>query len=146
MKPWKIAVALATTLAIAGPAWAQGDVIAARRDGMKGAGRHMEMIKTVLDQRGDPRASAASIAEMMRLFDGLPERFPAGSGSGDTRALPAIWTDRAGFEAASALILTQLRALQGAASAGDQAGLAAAFQQVSGSCNTCHRAYRGPAR
>ena len=146
MKPWKIAAALATTLTIAAPAWAQGDVIAARRDGLKGVARQMEGIKAVVDQRSDPRASAASIAEMIRFFEGLPARFPAGSGSGDTRALPAIWTDRAGFETANTNMVNQLRTLQAAASAGDQAGFAAAFQQTGATCGACHRPYRGPAR
>ncbi|MCA3367149.1 MAG: cytochrome c [Roseomonas sp.] len=97
---------MVTVLALAIPAWAQGDVIAARRDGLKGIARQMEGIKAVVDQRGDPRATGAGIGEMIGFFEGFPARFPAGSGSGDTRALPAIWTDRAGFETANANILT----------------------------------------
>lgn len=146
MKLWKYTATLVTVLALAIPAWAQGDVIAARRDGLKGIARQMEGIKAVVDQRGDPRATGAGIGEMIGFFEGFPARFPAGSGSGDTRALPAIWTDRAGFETANANILTQLRALQAAANSGDQAAFGAAFQQTGATCGACHRPYRGPAR
>jgi cytochrome c556 len=142
MKLWKCAATLATVLALTVPAWAQGDVIAARRDGMKGNARQMEGIKAVVDQRGDPRTTGAGIAEMITFFEGLPARFPAGSGSGDTRALPAIWTERAGFEAANANMVTQLRALQAAANSGDQAAFGAAFQQTGATCDACHRPYQ----
>ena len=146
MKAWKLAAAIVTVLSIAAPAWAQGDVITARRDGLKGVARQMEAIKAVVDQRSDTRATAAAIAEMISFFDGFPARFPAGSGTGDTRALPAIWSDRAGFETANTNMLTQLRALQAAANAGDQAAFGAAFQQTGATCGACHRPYRGPAR
>jgi cytochrome c556 len=146
MKLWKCAATLTTVLALAAPAWAQGDVIAARRDGLKGVARQMDGIKAVIDQRGDPRTTGASIADMIGFFEGFPARFPAGSGTGDTRALPAIWTDRAGFETANANMVTQLRALQAAANSGDQVAFGAAFQQTGATCGACHRPYRGPAR
>jgi cytochrome c556 len=146
MKFWKSVVVLASLIGFAAPAFAQGDVIAARRDGLKGVARQMEGIKAVVDQRGDPRPTATAISDMIRFFDGFPARFPAGSGAGDTRALPAIWSDRAGFEAANANMLTQLRGLQVAANAGDQAAFTAAFQQTGATCGACHRPYRGPAR
>jgi len=146
MKLWKCAATLATVLALAVPTWAQGDVIAARRDGLKGVARQMDGIKAVIDQRGDPRTTGASIADMIGFFEGFPARFPAGSGTGDTRALPAIWTDRAGFETANANMVTQLRALQAAANSGDQAAFSAAFQQTGATCDACHRPYRGRGR
>jgi cytochrome c556 len=146
MKLWKCAVILAPLLALTGPALAQGDVITARQDGLKGVARQMESIKAVVDQRGDPRATAAAIGEMIGFFDGFTARFPAGSGTGNTRALPAIWTDRAGFETANGNMVTQLRALQAAANAGDQAAFGAAFQQTGATCGACHRPYRAPAR
>lgn len=146
MTLWKSTVVLASLFAMNAPALAQADVIAARRDGLKGVARQMEGIKAVVDQRGDPRATGVAIGDMIGFFEGFPARFPAGSGSGDTRALPAIWTDRAGFEVANGNMLTQLRVLQAAANAGDQAAFGAAFQQTGATCGACHRPYRGPAR
>jgi cytochrome c556 len=43
-------------------------------------------------------------------------------------------------------MVTQLRSLQAAAAAGDQAAFGAAFQQTGATCGACHRPYRGPAR
>ena len=146
MKFLQTTVILASLVAMIAPAFAQSDVITARRDGLKAVARQMEGIKAVIDQRGDPRTTGAGIAEMIGFFEGFPPRFPAGSGSGDTRALPAIWTDRAGFEAANTNMVTQLRALQAAANSGDQAAFGAAFQQTGATCGACHRPYRGPAR
>jgi cytochrome c556 len=146
MKPWKCAATLLTIFALAAPALAQGDVIAARRDGLKGIARQMEGIKAVVDQRGDPRTTSTGIGDMISFFEGFPARFPAGSGSGDTRALPAIWTDRPGFETANTNMVAQLRALQAAANTGDQTAFGAAFQQTGATCGACHRPYRGPAR
>jgi cytochrome c556 len=146
MKFLQSTVILASLVAMIAPAFAQSDVITARRDGLKGVARHMEGIKAVVDQRADPRGSAAAIADMIIFFEGFPARFPAGSGTGDTRAVPSIWSDRAGFEAAKGNMLTQLRAFQSAANAGDQTAFGAAFQQTGATCGACHRPYRGPAR
>lgn len=143
MKGWILAGLAAA--GIGGAALAQ-DVVAARRDGFKDVARHMEAIKAVSDSRGDPRPLVARIDQMIAFFDGLPARFPDGSGTGNTRALPAIWSDRAGFERAGANMVTQLRTLRVVADAGDAAALTAAFQQTGATCGACHRPYRGPAR
>lgn len=109
-------------------------------------GRHMEAIKAVSDARGDTRPLVARVDEMIAFYRGLLALFPEGSGSGDTRALPAIWSDRTGFERANANMVSQLEALRTAAASGDNAALTAAFGQTGQTCAACHRPYRGPAR
>jgi cytochrome c556 len=146
MRPLKCVAIIACLLSLAAPALAQGDVITARQEGLKGVARQMESIKAVVDQRGDPRGTSATVGEMIRFFEDFTARFPAGSGSGTTRALPAIWSDSAGFETANSNMVTQLRALQAAANAGDPAAFGAAFQQTGATCGACHRPYRAPAR
>jgi cytochrome c556 len=145
MRFWILVGAAIAALGTAGAALAQ-DVIQQRRDGLRAMGRHMEAIKAVSDARGDPRPLVARVDEMIAFYRGLPALFPEGSGSGDTRALPAIWSDRAGFERANANMLTQLEALRAAAAAGDPAALTAAFGQTGQTCGACHRPYRAPAR
>lgn len=137
-----IAVALC---AMAGAAMAQ-DIITQRRDGLKGMGRQMEAIKAVTDAGGDTRPLAERVDTMITFYRGLPAMFPAGSGTGDTRALPTIWSDRAGFEQAAANMVTALGALRVAAASGDVAATTAAFRQAGGTCGACHRVYRAPAR
>ena len=123
-------------------AWAQGDVIAARRAGLKRMGEHMTAMKAVADARGPGTQCNATIEEMSNFFQGLPARFPAGSGTGDTKALPTIWSDSVGFSGAAADTVAKLQALRTAAVGGDGAAFQAAWQAVGPTCGACHRTYR----
>ncbi|CAH0309666.1 cytochrome c [Roseomonas sp. CECT 9278] len=145
MKIWIMAGAAIMAVGMTGAAVAQ-DVIAQRREGLRGMGRQMEAIKAVTDARGDTRPLVERVDAMITFYRGLPAMFPAGSGTGDTRALPTIWSDRAGFEQANANMVTQLGALRTAAASGDVAATTAAFNQTGATCGACHRPYRGPAR
>jgi cytochrome c556 len=89
--------------------------------------------------------TAASI-ELQALVDGaarIPGLFPAGS-NGDsatakTLALPMVWSDIAGFQAAAAKLGTDAKF---AMAATDKASFATAFQTVQADCNACHKTYR----
>lgn len=145
MKTWIVAGAAIMAVGMGGAAVAQ-DVIAQRREGLRGMARQMEAIKAVTDARGDTRPLVERVDAMVTFYRGLPAMFPAGSGTGDTRALPTIWSDRAGFEQAATNMVTQLGALRSAAASGDVAATTAAFNQTGAACGACHRPYRGPAR
>jgi cytochrome c556 len=130
-------------LVMASAALAQGDVIAERREGLKRMGAHMEAMKPVADARGDPRPLLPRIEEMIVFFRDLPDRFPPGSDRGDTRALPAVWTNRASFEEAHARMMGQLAVLRDAAAAGDRAAFASAYAATGPQfCGGCHRPFR----
>lgn len=125
-----------------GPAWAQTDPVAQRKDEMKRLGAHLEAIKKLLDA-GEPVAPVAERAEEMRgYFATLPTLFPPGSTEG-SKALPAVWSDRAGFEQAAANATQAAAKLAAAAGTGDTAATAAAFREVGGTCGACHRNFRG---
>jgi cytochrome c556 len=145
MKAWILAGAAVATMGTMSVAFAQ-DVIAQRREGLRGMGRQMEAIKAVTDARGDTRPLVERVDAMIAFYQGLPALFPAGSGTGDTRALPTIWSDRAGFEQANANLVTRLQAMRAAAAAGDVAATTAAFNETGAGCGACHRPYRAPAR
>jgi cytochrome c556 len=144
----RIWVALLGMVALAGTALthtavAQGDVIAERRAALKRMGGHMEAFKPVADARGDVRALAPRIDEMIAWFRTMPAHFPAGTGTGDTRALPAIWTDFAEFERVNARLLGQLDVLKAAAASGDAEAFATAYQATGSQyCGACHRPFR----
>ena len=122
---------------------AQGNVIAERRAGLKRMGGHMEAIKPVVEAKGDVKALEPRIDDMIVWYQGLPALFPAGSGTGDTKALPAIWTDFAGFEKADQALLGQLAVLKAAAAAGDTAAFGAAYAETGSKfCGGCHRPFR----
>jgi cytochrome c556 len=73
--------------------------------------------------------------------------FPAGSDSsaGKTRAKAEIWSDSAGFKAASDKAAAASDNLATAVKGGDAAAVQTAAQGVQGACGGCHTAYRGPA-
>ncbi len=133
---------LAGTAAVA----QQGDVIAERRAGFKRMGEHMQAMKAVVDNRGDVRPLTATVDDMIGWYRSVPERFPPGSDRGDTRALPAIWAEKANFDTIANNMVNQLQVLRAAAASGDTAAFASAYGQTGQTCGTCHRPYRAPAR
>jgi len=143
---WAAALGVAG-MAVAGTAaLAQGDAIAERREGMKRMAQHMQAMKAVVDSRGEVRPQAERIDDMLTWYRDEPKLFPAGSDRGDTRALPAVWTDHAGFLQANAATVASLQRLRAAAASGDQAGFAQAYQETGATCAACHRTYRAAPR
>jgi cytochrome c556 len=149
MKRWVLAAGLSAlslgtvslTVATSNMAWAQADVVAEREAGMKRMGGHLQAIKAVVDTGGPVGPVAERAEDMRNFFQNLPTRFPAGSGEGN-KALPAIWSDSAGFASTSTAAAEVAAKLASAAAANDSAGVAAAFREVAGSCGTCHRSFR----
>jgi cytochrome c556 len=139
-----LAAAAVLAFGIAGPVLAQdaARIIAERREGLRGAGAEMEQVAAIARAGGDPRPAAERVARVQAFFQGFPDRFPAGTESGNTRALPAIWQNRAAFEQAYAALGPQLAALRGAAEAGNAAAFGAALQATGGACGNCHRQFR----
>jgi cytochrome c556 len=126
----------------AGAAWAQGEVIGQRQAGLKRMGTQMQAIKAVLDGSGDTRTLVPGIQDMQNFFQGFPALFPPGSGTGETKALPSVWSERAGFESAATGMVAAVQKLNAAAASGDNAATAAAFRETGAACGTCHRGYR----
>ena len=84
------------------------------------------------------KKNAGTILDKLKEAHGL---FPEGSGGGDSRAKPEIWSDRAGFDQA-------MKDAQAAASAlaavTDEAAYVPAMKTLGGSCKNCHDKYRLP--
>lgn len=140
----KIGLGLAAALAVATAtfAWAQGNVIEGRQNLMKSNGQQMGVLTPMARGEAPFDAAAAktafeTIASNITTF---PTLFPEGSDTGDTKAGPAIWTDRAGFEATAAKL--QTAATEAAASATTVEALQAAVQTVGAVCGECHQKYR----
>ena len=71
----------------------------------------------------------------------IPALFPKGTDK-DTKALSAVWSDRAGFEKAATNLSVAAEALVTAADANDPAAFVAAFKATADACKGCHRPYR----
>ena len=84
-------------------------------------------------------------AKLKELEIAFVKMFPAGSDKGETKALPAIWTDMKGFEAASAASNAAYDKLAAAAGSGDLAALTAAFADTGKTCGACHDKFRAKA-
>jgi cytochrome c556 len=143
MMRMKTVLAALGLMALAGTAMAQTDVIAERRAGLKRMGGHMEAIKPVVEAKGDVRALEPRIDDMIAWYRAMPALFPPGTGTGDTKALPAIWTDFGKFQELNTALLGQLATLKTTAGAGDTAAFAAAYAETGPKfCGTCHRPFR----
>ncbi|WPB84198.1 c-type cytochrome [Sediminicoccus rosea] len=121
-------------------------IVTERREGFKAAGDNMTAIAAVARAGGDPRGTVERIAAVQAWFATAGTRFPAGTQQGapgiDTRALPAIWTDRATFDTAMAAMGPRLTALREAAASGNVANFQAAVQATGAACGDCHRPFR----
>jgi len=118
--------------------------IAGRQAGMLMSGALMGSIKGALDRGDDVKTLGFAARSIATWANAIPGLFPAGSDQGDTEAMPAVWSDRAGFEARAKAYADAAAKLADLAKAGDKDGFAAQFQVVRGTCNECHRVYKKP--
>lgn len=133
-----LAVAVASAARADGP-----DPIETRQAGQDLVSADYAGIRAVVAANGDVKTlvnPAKAIARWMRQF---PTQFPKGSDQGhNTRALPAIWTDNAGFVSTANELASAADKLAELAKAGDADGVAAQVKAVGQVCDTCHRSYR----
>jgi cytochrome c556 len=86
---------------------------------------------------------AADSAALVETMSKLPwEGFVAGTDKGDTRALPAIWTEQAKFKEGADKLQAETAKLNAAAKTGNLDAIKTAFGAVGQSCKACHDAYR----
>ena len=82
-------------------ALAQADVIKERQENRKQTAAAMRAIKGVIDAKGPTAGAVEQAAKLKTLEAAFVKMFPAGSDKGETKALPTVWSDMAGFQAAS---------------------------------------------
>jgi cytochrome c556 len=71
------------------------------------------------------------------------EGFVAGTETiGNTKALPAVWSNAAKFKELQGNLQTEMVKLAAAANAGDEAGFKKQFGVVGGACKACHDDFR----
>jgi cytochrome c556 len=122
---------------------AQGDPITVRKDLMKVAGQQTGLGARMA--RGDVPFDLAQAQRIFQTYADAASRystlFPDGSQTGgETAAVPAIWANRADFDARVTKWGTEARA-EGA-KVTDLATFRASFGEVAKNCGSCHEAYR----
>ena len=100
-------------------------------------------IRATLAAKGDVTKLADTAKAMARWARNLPTLFPAGTETlHNTHALPAVWSDHAGFVKAANDLGDAADKLSALAKAGDAAGMADQVKAVGAACGACHRTYR----
>jgi len=134
-----LAVALAAPVMAEGEMLTGADAIAKRQELMKSNG--MTLRGAMQGQfEGEDRIAAAQT--LVDNFAELGALFPEDSQTGDTKALPAIWTDKDGFMQAYSASVVASANLLAAANSGDDAAWGAALKEVGASCGGCHTKYQ----
>lgn len=126
------------------PAIAADEPQVVRQEMMKkvggATGAMAKMVKGEADF--DAAAALAALTAISEVAGSFGDYFPEGSETGmDTEAAPAIWTDRAGFDAKIAALKASADAAVAAAPA-DLDGLKAVFGPLTQNCGACHETYR----
>jgi cytochrome c556 len=126
----------------AGAVFADGDVIVKRRALMKADGAATKSLVDML--KGAAPFDLATVQTSLKTFAEAaaqePALFPDDSKTGDTNALPAVWDNKADFNARYAKFAADIAAAQTAIA--DQASFKAQIPAVLKNCGGCHELYR----
>lgn len=120
------------------------DVIAIRQAGQDlVAGTAVGLIQAAKQKVADVKPFAFAAHALTKWEPQFMTMFPPGSDHGhDTRALPAIWTDRAVFQQKAQGLIEAASKLETVAKSGDQAAFAAQVQVLENACDACHKEFR----
>ena len=118
-------------------------IIAARQAGFDLQAGNVGAMKAAIDGGGDVKGFKDAAKALSNWGHVIPGMFPDGTQTGhDTHALPAVWSDRAGFEKAAENFWTQADKLAVLAEANDKAGFATQYTATTQACGACHRNFR----
>ena len=129
----------------AAPTLTAEQVVAARQASFNLSAPTFGGMRGAVESGGEVKPLAFAARGLARWAQVLPTMFPEGTQLASSRALPAVWTDRAGFDAKAAAFQTATANLAAASQAGDKAAFAAAYKAVGESCGSCHDSYRAEA-
>jgi cytochrome c556 len=127
-----------------GVALADGlNIIPVRQAGMSLAGGDFAFIRSTVAAKGDVKALEAPAKALAKWAAVIPSVFPKGTETGnDTKALPEVWADNAGFQKIALALGEASTKLAAAAKAGDADEVAADAKLVGDQCGACHKTYR----
>jgi cytochrome c556 len=140
----RLVLAVSALLLTTGVAFAQGaDPIETRQAGQDLLAGDFAGIRAVVAAKGDVKTLEGPAKAMARWIRQFPTQFPKGSEEGhNTKALPAIWSDMAGFKKAADDMADAADKLAVAAKANDAEAVATQVKAVGDACGACHRTFR----
>ena len=136
--------ALACCVAGVAIARAEIDAIAVRQAGMDLQGAALGATAQAVKAGVEVKTFAGTGSSIAAWAKQLPTLYPPESNKGEpaTKALPAIWTDNAGFIKDAADLGTAADKMTAAAKANDKEAFADALKSVGQACGACHKTYR----
>lgn len=144
MKKILLASALALSCVGFGVAQAQaptGDSVAIRKAMMRMQGGVLAGLNATAQSKADPKGFANAAGALSASAAQLVGMFPPGS-TANSRALPVIWSDAAGFAKAATEFGAAAELALVAAAASDATAFAAAVKVIGDNCNSCHQTFR----
>ena len=100
-------------------------------------------INAVIALKGDVKTLESRARAMARYAAIIPSLFPPGTAAGNnTKALPEVFSDAAGFQKAAMAMGAAATKLADSAKAGDADMVAADAKAVGAACGACHNSYR----
>jgi cytochrome c556 len=123
-----------------GPTPAQ--IVAARQAAFNLTAATFGNLRGAVDSGADVKPLTFAVRGLAKWAHALPGMFPPGTNLPESRALPTVWSDRAGFEARAAAFQAETARLLNAAGTGDKAAFATAYAAVGTTCASCHATYR----
>jgi cytochrome c556 len=137
-------IALAAALAALGvtAVVAQSDPLAARKALMKENGAQSRVAREMIEgkQPFDLAAAQKVLATFAAVDDKGKNLWPATSKDGDTASLPAVWENKADFDAKLAKLSSDAKAAQGKVK--DLDSFKAVMGDLGKDCGGCHNTYR----
>jgi cytochrome c556 len=117
-------------------------IVAARQSGYLLSGGSFAAMKAAADAGADVKQLTFPSRTLARWARTLPSLFPAGTDLPNSKALPTVWSDRAGFEARAAAYAEAARLMAEAAQSGDREAFLARWTETRATCAACHDTYR----
>jgi cytochrome c556 len=148
MKLTLCSICASTAIAVAaftGIAGAQDSPQAVRASLMEDVGKSSKVVGDMMQGKVafDAAAAKAALEAISKDAAAFPNHFPEGSETGETDALPAIWQNKADFDAKAKKLSDDAAAAAVATDTGEDAFKAAAGAMF-GNCKGCHELYRKP--
>jgi cytochrome c556 len=119
------------------------DPIAVRQAGYSLQNGDFAFIRSVVAAKGDVKPLEVPARAIAKWAAVIPTLFPKGTETGgNTKALPAIWSDPAGFQKIALALGDAATKLATDAKAGNAEEVAADTKALGEQCGACHKTYR----
>lgn len=140
----RIALCAVLLLAGLGVARADGlDPIAVRQAGFSLQNGDFAFIRSVVKDKGDVKPLEGPAKAIAMWTKVIPTLFPKGTETGgNTKALPEVWSDPAGFQKIALAANEAATKLASDAKAGNVEEVAADAKLLGQQCGACHKGYR----